>query len=63
MYPGRETEEIEQGGGWFVLDAAGQVLGRIATRVARILIARTKRTTRLSGLWRHVVVINADKSG
>src|SRR5260370_42355788 len=39
---GRETEEIEQGGGWFVLDAAGQVLGRIATRVGRRLIGKDK---------------------
>ena len=39
---GRETEEIEQGGGWFVVDAAGQVLGRVATRIARILIGKDK---------------------
>ena len=37
---GRDTEVIEQGGGWFVVDAAGQVLGRVATRIARILIGK-----------------------
>src|SRR5260221_10060186 len=59
---GRETEEIEQGGGWFVLDAAGQVLGRIATRVARILIGKDKPSyTPYLDCGDHVVVINADK--
>ena len=31
---GRDTETIEQGGGWFVLDASGLVMGRVATRGA-----------------------------
>src|ERR1700741_3842786 len=59
---GRETEEIEQGGGWFVLDAAGQVLGRLATRVARILIGKDKANfTPYLDCGDHVVVINAQK--
>src|ERR1700686_1619142 len=59
---GRETEEIEQGGGWFVVDAAGQVLGRVATRIARILIGKDKANyTPYLDCGDHVVVINADK--
>ena len=59
---GRETEEIEQGGGWFVVDAAGLVMGRVATRVARILIGKDKANyTPYLDCGDHVVVINADK--
>jgi len=59
---GRETEQIEQGGGWFVVDAAGQVLGRVATRIARILIGKDKANyTPYLDCGDHVVVINADK--
>src|ERR1700758_2179023 len=59
---GRDTEEIEQGGGWFVIDAAGQVLGRVATRAARILIGKDKaKFTPYLDCGDHVVVINADK--
>jgi large subunit ribosomal protein L13 len=59
---GRETEQLEQSGGWFVVDAAGQVLGRVATRVARILIGKDKANfTPYLDCGDHVVVINADK--
>ena len=59
---GRDTEVIEQGGGWFVLDASGLVLGRVATRVARILIGKDKANyTPYLDCGDHVVVINADK--
>jgi large subunit ribosomal protein L13 len=59
---GRETEQLEQGGGWFVVDAAGQVLGRVATRVARILIGKDKaHYTPYVNCGDHVIVINADK--
>jgi large subunit ribosomal protein L13 len=59
---GRDTETIEQGGGWFVVDAAGQVLGRVATRIARILIGKDKANyTPYLDCGDHVVVINADK--
>ncbi len=63
MYPGDGTpKQIEQGGGWFVVDAAGQVLGRVATRVARILIGKDKANyTPYLDCGDHVVVINADK--
>ena len=59
---GRETEEIEQGGGWFIVDAAGQVLGRVATRIARILIGKDKANyTPYLDCGDHVIVVNADK--
>src|ERR1700680_3193872 len=59
---GRDTEVIEQGGGWFVLDAAGLVMGRVATRIARILIGKDKPNyTPYLDCGDHVVVINADK--
>ncbi len=59
---GREAEALEQSGGWFVIDAAGQVLGRVATRVARILIGKDKANyTPFLDCGDHVVVINADK--
>jgi large subunit ribosomal protein L13 len=59
---GRETEEIEQGGGWFVVDAAGLVMGRVATRIARILIGKDKANyTPYLDCGDHVVVINAAK--
>src|ERR1700751_4885182 len=59
---GRDTEVIEQGGGWFVLDAAGLVLGRVATKVARVLIGKDKPNfTPYLDCGDHVVVINAQK--
>ncbi len=59
---GRDTEIIEQGGGWFVLDAAGLVLGRVATRAARILIGKDKANyTPYLDCGDHLVIINADK--
>ena len=45
-----------------MLDASGQVLGRLATRVARILIGKDKpQFTPHLDCGDHVVVINADK--
>lgn len=59
---GRDTEIIEQGGGWFVLDASGQVMGRLATRIARMLIGKDKPNyTPNLDCGDHVVVVNADK--
>lgn len=59
---GREAEELKIGPGWFVVDAANQVLGRLATRVARVLIGKDKPTfTPYLDSGDHVVVINADK--
>jgi large subunit ribosomal protein L13 len=47
---------------WFVVDAAGQPLGRLASRVARILIGKENpKYTPFIDTGDHVVVINAEK--
>lgn len=47
---------------WYVVDASGQTLGRLATRVARILTGKhTPRYTPFLDMGDHVVVINAGK--
>src|SRR5512142_615592 len=47
---------------WFVVDATGQTLGRLATRVASILAGKNNpRYTPFLDTGDHVVVINADK--
>ena len=47
---------------WFVVDAEGQTLGRLATRVARILSGKdTPRYTPFLDTGDHVIVINAAK--
>ncbi len=47
---------------WYVVDASGQVLGRLATRVADLLSGKTSpRYTPFMDTGDHVVVINADK--
>jgi len=59
---GREAEDLTLGKNWFVVDADGQVLGRLATRVARILIGKDKASfTPNMDCGDHVVVINADR--
>ena len=47
---------------WFVVDASGQTLGRLASQVARILMGKEnpKYTTFLD-TGDHVIVINAEK--
>jgi large subunit ribosomal protein L13 len=49
---------------WFVVDAAGQTLGRLASRIARILEGKHKPTfaTHLDS-GDHVIVINAAQIG
>ncbi len=47
---------------WFVVDADGQTLGRLATKVADIIRGKHKPTfTPHMDMGDHVVVINADK--
>jgi large subunit ribosomal protein L13 len=59
---GREAEELSVGKNWFVVDADNQVLGRVATRVARILIGKDKPNfTPYLDCGDHVIVINADR--
>jgi large subunit ribosomal protein L13 len=59
---GREAEDLTVGKNWFVVDAEGQVLGRLATKIARMLIGKDKPSYTphlVSG--DHVVVVNAEK--
>ena len=59
---GREAEELMVGKNWFVIDAEGVVLGRLATRIARLLIGKDKPTyTPHLDCGDHVVVVNAEK--
>src|SRR3981189_3456109 len=59
---GEEAEALKVGADWFVVDATNQVLGRLATRVARILIGKDKPSfTPYLDSGDHVVVINANK--
>jgi large subunit ribosomal protein L13 len=59
---GEEAEALKVGAAWFVVDATDQVLGRLATRVARTLIGKDKPGfTPYLDSGDHVVVINADK--
>jgi len=59
---GEEAEALQVGASWFVVDATNQVLGRLATKVARILIGKDKPAfTPYLDSGDHVVVINADK--
>jgi large subunit ribosomal protein L13 len=47
---------------WYVVDASGQTLGRVASRVARILSGKNSpKYTPFLDMGDHVVVINADK--
>jgi large subunit ribosomal protein L13 len=51
-----------QGNSWVVIDASGQVLGRLAAKIARVLIGKDKANyTPFLNSGDHVVVINADK--
>ena len=55
-----KPDEIEHK--WYVLDAKGQVLGRIATQIAMTLMGKTKPTyTPSIDTGDFVVVVNADK--
>ena len=47
---------------WYVIDAEGQVLGRLATRIATLLMGKHKPIfTPFLDCGDHVVVINAEK--
>ena|ERR1700761_2226938 len=59
---GRQAEELTVGPNWFVIDANGVVLGRLATKVARILIGKDKPSyTPHLDCGDHIVVVNAEK--
>ena len=47
---------------WFVVDASGQTLGRLASKVARILMGKENpKYTTFIDTGDHVIVINAEK--
>ena len=47
---------------WFILDAKDQTLGRIATKISRILIGKEKVTyTPFLDIGDNIIVINAEK--
>jgi len=55
-----KQEDVERK--WFVVDASGKTLGRLATRVASILKGKTKPIyTRHVDTGDFVIVLNADK--
>ena len=59
---GAEAEALKMGAQWFVIDATDQVLGRLATKAARLLIGKDKPVfTPYLDSGDHVVVIIADK--
>ena len=57
-----KPEEAEADKVWYVLDAEGQTLGRVATQIARLIIGKHKPTyTPNVDCGDYVVVINASK--
>jgi large subunit ribosomal protein L13 len=55
-----KPEEVDEK--WFLVDASGKTLGRVASQVARIIRGKHKPTfTPNYDLGDHVVVINAEK--
>src|SRR2546430_4741259 len=56
------AQHIADSGRWHVIDADGQVLGRIATRAARLLQGKHKPTyTPFMDVGDFVIVVNAAK--
>jgi large subunit ribosomal protein L13 len=48
---------------WYVVDAAGQTVGRLATEVARVLTGKNKpQWTPFMDVGDHVIVVNASKA-
>src|ERR1700761_1802263 len=59
---GEEAEALKVGADWFVVDATNQVLGRLATKVARMMMGKDKASfTPYLDSGDNVVVINDDK--
>ncbi len=55
-----KAEDIDRK--WYLIDAEGEILGRLATQIATILIGKNKPTyTPSMDLGDYVVVINAEK--
>jgi large subunit ribosomal protein L13 len=55
-------KNLEQTRNWFVIDADGKTVGRLATIAARLLMGKNKTTyTPFLDVGDHVVIINAEK--
>ena len=55
-------KNLEQDRKWFVIDADGKTVGRLATQAARVLMGKNKPSyTPFIDVGDHVVVINAEK--
>ena len=55
-------KNLEQSRKWFIIDANGKTVGRLATEAARLLMGKNKPTyTPYIDVGDHVVVINAEK--
>lgn len=59
-YPsGKNLEALRK---WYVVDATGQTVGRLATRVASILMGKEKPSyTPFLDVGDHVIIVNAEK--
>lgn len=56
------VKEYEQKRNWYVIDAAGKPLGRVAAKAASVLRGKNKATfTPNQNMGDYVVIINADK--
>lgn len=56
------VNEKDQARQWYIVDAAGKPLGRVAAKVAAVLRGKNKATfTASQNMGDYVVVINADK--
>lgn len=55
-------KNLEAGRKWYLVDAAGKTVGRLASRVARLLMGKDKPNyTPFLDMGDHVVIINAEK--
>jgi large subunit ribosomal protein L13 len=55
LMPGSQTRQ------WFLVDAKGQVLGRLASRIASVLRGKARPTFTPSTGGDYVIVVNAEK--
>jgi ribosomal protein L13 len=59
LFPFKEGEIVRK---WYVVDANGQTLGRLASQVARILMGKENpQYTPFLDTGDHVIVVNAEK--
>jgi large subunit ribosomal protein L13 len=55
-------KNLEQGRRWFIIDASGKTVGRLASEAARILMGKNKPTyTPYIDMGDHVIIVNAEK--